>query len=149
MTREGQTLEATTVEGSYDNGHGLRNASAIAGALLGATTGILGGIAGISAAGLLGALLGGLGGLALERRLRHRDNDDNGNKHQGNANADDNAAWAALIEPACGDCADVREASGGTVTTCARHAKKRASGNLHFEYPQSFALGSMLFRPTF
>lgn len=62
----------------------------------------------------------------------------------------DDAKAAALIEPPCADCIEVREASGGTVTSCARHTKHHAlGGHLHYAFPQSFALGSLLFRPTF
>ncbi|AKV04034.1 hypothetical protein AKJ09_10697 [Labilithrix luteola] len=49
--------------------HEMRNASVVSGALIGATTGILGGVAGISVAGILGAVMGALGGFFLEHEL--------------------------------------------------------------------------------
>lgn len=132
MSRKG-----TILEGTRDD-HMLRNTSALSGALIGATTGILGGVAGVGVAGLLGALLGGLGGIALERQLREADDDG------------DDAAWAALIEPPCADCVSARAESGGAVASCARHTRhSHLEARLHYEYPQSFGEGSMLLRPAF
>ncbi len=133
MNRKG-----TILDGTRDD-HMLRNTSAISGALIGATTGILGGVTGIGVAGLLGALLGGLGGIALERQQRQADDD-----------GDDDAAWAALIEPPCADCVSVHAESGGAVASCARHTRHpHVEAQLHYEYPQSFGVGSMLLRPAF
>ena len=127
----------TTLEGTHDD-HALRNTSALSGALIGATTGILGGVAGVGFAGLLGALLGGLGGRALERQMWMADDDG------------DDAAWAALIEPPCADCVSVQTESGGAVASCARHTRhQHVEARLHYEYPQSFGVGSMLLRPAF
>jgi len=50
--------------------HELRNATAVSGAIVGATLGIIGGVVGVSAAALIGATVGILGGLVLERENR-------------------------------------------------------------------------------
>lgn len=50
--------------------HELRNATAVSGAIVGATLGIIGGVVGVSAAALVGATVGILGGLVLERENR-------------------------------------------------------------------------------
>lgn len=119
--------------------HDLRNASVVSGALIGATTGILGGIAGIGVAGLLGAVVGALGGFVLEHELERSEAlDDDG----------DTAEAAALIEPPCPDCLGVRASSAGTVMWCARHTKHRPAGHLHYTYPQSLGMGSMILAPS-
>ncbi len=119
--------------------HEVRNASVISGALLGATTGIVGGLVGVGVAGVAGALLGALGGVILERQLRKSEQV-----------ADDEIDAASLIEPPCPDCVEVRASSGGTAAWCARHSHPHAMRHEgHYAYPQSFAMGSMLFRPTF
>jgi hypothetical protein len=50
------------------------------------------------------------------------------------------------IEPPCHDCLDVRWASAGSVMWCARHTRHHAHGHVHYEYPEPFAMGSLLLR---
>ena len=127
--------------------HEVRNTTAVSGAVVGATAGILGGIAGIGAAGLLGAVFGALGGLALERDLRRAENDHE--EELALASMTKREAEAAVgIEPPCEDCVAVREQSAGHVTWCARHSKHQVHAHRHYEWPQSFAMGSMLIRPA-
>ncbi len=52
-----------------------------------------------------------------------------------------------VLEPPCPDCVAVRRASANTVTWCALHARHHPRAVLHYEYPQRFAVGSMLLRP--
>jgi hypothetical protein len=133
MKRDGMLFSET------HEGHDVRNASAISGALIGGTAGILGGLAGIGAAGLVGAMIGALGGLVLERQTRRIDEHD----------AED-AKAASLIEPPCADCVEVQVAGGDAGARCPHHAKRRhLVSHLHYTYPQSLPVGSMLFRPTF
>jgi hypothetical protein len=56
------------------------------------------------------------------------------------------AAETPEIEPPCHDCLDVRWASGGNVMWCARHTRHHAHGHVHYEYPEPFAMGSLLLR---
>ncbi|HEX8789822.1 MAG TPA: universal stress protein [Polyangiaceae bacterium] len=51
------------------------------------------------------------------------------------------------IEPACPDCVATQERTGGAQLWCERHAQHHPHGHLHYEVPESFALGSQLFRP--
>ena len=51
------------------------------------------------------------------------------------------------IAPPCGDCVARREASGRADLWCDRHAVKHARGRLHYEYPPTYGVGSMLVRP--
>ncbi|AKU97522.1 Universal stress protein UspA [Labilithrix luteola] len=53
------------------------------------------------------------------------------------------------IEPPCPACEEVQRASNGTALWCAahRHTTEHAHGRLHYEFPPSFGLGSMLIRP--
>lgn len=127
--------------------HDVRNTTAISGAVVGATAGILGGIAGIGTAGLIGAVIGALGGLALERDLanaaQRRAEDE---ELEGLTRAEAEAAVG--IEPPCEDCLAVREASAGTTMWCARHGSHHVHARLHYEYPPSAAMGSLLIRPA-
>jgi predicted lipid-binding transport protein (Tim44 family) len=141
------TEEATT-QGKV---HEVRNTSAVAGAVVGATAGILGGIMGIGAAGLLGAVFGALGGLALEHDIRQsaaREHERQLELEREARSSRVERETAAGIEPACPDCLEAREESGGAIAWCARHTKHRPHGQLHYAYPPSFAMGSMLLRPA-
>lgn len=53
------------------------------------------------------------------------------------------------IEPPCPACEEVQRASSGSTLWCAehRHTTQHAHGRLHYEFPPSFGLGSMLIRP--
>ncbi len=50
------------------------------------------------------------------------------------------------IEPPCPDCLAKQRETAGATLWCTRHATKHPHGNVHYETPQSFGLGSMLFR---
>lgn len=50
------------------------------------------------------------------------------------------------IEPPCPDCLAVQRETGGARLWCDRHSGHKASSRLHYEYPQSYGLGSMLIR---
>lgn len=52
------------------------------------------------------------------------------------------------IEPLCPDCAHVREQTAGKSQWCARHSEHHVRALLHYEYPQGFAQGSQIIRPT-
>lgn len=56
-------------------------------------------------------------------------------------------AAAPAIEPPCPECVEARKASERADLWCARHATKHARGHLHYEYPASYGVGSMLVRP--
>lgn len=51
------------------------------------------------------------------------------------------------IEPACPECLVVQRQSGGARLWCDRHAEHHPHAHLHYEIPESFGLGSQLFRP--
>ncbi len=51
------------------------------------------------------------------------------------------------IEPACPDCLLAQRQSGGERLWCDRHAQHHPHAHLHYEVPESFGLGSQLFRP--
>lgn len=51
------------------------------------------------------------------------------------------------IEPPCGDCIAVQQATSRQKLWCDRHGTHHAKGRLHYEVPPSFALGTMLLRP--
>lgn len=57
-------------------------------------------------------------------------------------------ADAPQIEPACEDCLRVQATSKRASLWCERHAARQAHGRLHYEVPPSFAMGSMLIRPS-
>lgn len=57
-------------------------------------------------------------------------------------------AHVPTIEPPCPDCLETQRASGGKELWCALHNKHHPHGTLHYEYPQTFAVGSMLLRPN-
>jgi nucleotide-binding universal stress UspA family protein len=48
------------------------------------------------------------------------------------------------IEPACADCLKQQAETSGQALWCARHATRHPVGHVHYEFPQSFALGSGL-----
>jgi nucleotide-binding universal stress UspA family protein len=50
------------------------------------------------------------------------------------------------IEPACSDCVAVQQRTGGAQLWCERHAQRHPHARLHYEVPESFGLGSQLFR---
>lgn len=53
----------------------------------------------------------------------------------------------AKIEPACPDCLDVRRESAGSIAWCRRHTgSHHRAQHVHYEYPESFAKGTMLLR---
>jgi nucleotide-binding universal stress UspA family protein len=54
---------------------------------------------------------------------------------------------APQIEPACPDCLAAQRASNGVKMWCARHSEKHPTAHLHYEVPQTFAVGTMLVRP--
>lgn len=53
------------------------------------------------------------------------------------------------IEPPCVNCVAVQRQTSGKTLWCTRHdhSQKHPHGRLHYEAPQSFAVGSMLIRP--
>jgi nucleotide-binding universal stress UspA family protein len=51
------------------------------------------------------------------------------------------------IEPACPDCVAVQQQTGGAQLWCERHSQHHPHAHLHYEVPESFGLGSQLFRP--
>jgi nucleotide-binding universal stress UspA family protein len=52
------------------------------------------------------------------------------------------------IEPPCPDCVKVQDESARAKLWCARHETHHAPGRLHYELPPTFAMGSMLVRPS-
>lgn len=52
-----------------------------------------------------------------------------------------------LIEPPCADCVLARKETGRRTLWCTRHSTHHPHGRLLYEYPPSFGLGSMNFRP--
>lgn len=108
----------------------VRNVSAISGAIMGATVGLVGGVVGMGAAGLVGAVLGALGGLAMERDLER---------------TDDSGGEAIALDPPCEDCVTTRAAGGAY--WCARHSRHRPHAHVFSELPPSFGVGWMLVRP--
>ena len=112
----------------------VRAASALSGALVGGTAGMVAGVEGMGIAGVAGALLGAWGGLFLERR---------GHEH-------DAAEIVPEIEPACADCLATRAQANDATATCAAHHKHHHGHSLlHYEYPQTFGVGSSFLRPNF
>lgn len=107
------------------------NRSSEAGVVIAAT--VVGGAIGIMVDGVLGAVSGiafgagwgGLATLALERR-----------RHALEVDKIDDAVWAAMIEPPLDD-------------DPAWHTRQHPRAHVHYEYPPTFATGSLLFRPTF
>jgi nucleotide-binding universal stress UspA family protein len=51
------------------------------------------------------------------------------------------------IEPPCPDCLATQKSTARATLWCARHSEVHPHGNLHYELPKPFALGSMNFRP--
>jgi nucleotide-binding universal stress UspA family protein len=51
------------------------------------------------------------------------------------------------IEPACPECVKVQRSTGGDKLWCERHSERHPRPHRHYEFPESFALGSMLTRP--
>jgi nucleotide-binding universal stress UspA family protein len=51
------------------------------------------------------------------------------------------------IEPPCPACLEVQRATRGDRLWCERHSTRHVHGQLHYENPASFAVGSMLLRP--
>lgn len=51
------------------------------------------------------------------------------------------------VEPPCPACVETRAKTAGATFWCARHAEHHPHGRLHYETPESFAMGSMLIRP--
>ena len=51
------------------------------------------------------------------------------------------------IEPPCADCIAVQTQSHRAKLWCERHSAHHPRGRLHYELPETFALGSMNFRP--
>jgi nucleotide-binding universal stress UspA family protein len=51
------------------------------------------------------------------------------------------------IEPACPDCLVTQRETAGATLWCDRHATHHPHARLHYEVPQSFAIGSGLLRP--
>lgn len=56
-------------------------------------------------------------------------------------------ALAPGIEPPCPDCLAAQRATAGKTPWCARHAEKHPVAHVHYEQPETFAVGSMLVRP--
>jgi nucleotide-binding universal stress UspA family protein len=54
---------------------------------------------------------------------------------------------APEIEPPCPDCLAAQRESRGTRSWCARHSEHHPAAHLHYEFPETFAVGSMLVRP--
>ncbi|MEO8874576.1 MAG: universal stress protein [Polyangiaceae bacterium] len=51
------------------------------------------------------------------------------------------------IEPACADCLVKQRETKGASLWCAHHSKHHLTAHVHYEFPQSFAVGSQLLRP--
>jgi nucleotide-binding universal stress UspA family protein len=51
------------------------------------------------------------------------------------------------IEPPCPECVATQRASGGASLWCGRHAGRHPRGRLHYEWPASYGIGTMLLRP--
>lgn len=51
------------------------------------------------------------------------------------------------IEPPCPDCVAVQDQTARAQLWCERHATRHPRGHLHYEWPPTFAVGSMNFRP--
>ena len=51
------------------------------------------------------------------------------------------------IEPPCADCVAVQTKTARAQLWCTRHSTHHVHGNLHYEVPPTFAVGSMLLRP--
>jgi hypothetical protein len=107
--------------------HDLPITTAVSGALLGATLGILGGPVGMALAAIGGAVLGVFGGWALERQ---RDRQEAfGTERVG-------AAPPSIEPPRADDGANDL------------HVRHHPVGHRHYAYPQGFAVGSMFLRPS-
>ncbi len=52
------------------------------------------------------------------------------------------------IEPPCPDCVIVQDKTARAELWCERHSVHRPRGHLHYEWPPTFAVGSMNFRPS-
>jgi nucleotide-binding universal stress UspA family protein len=50
------------------------------------------------------------------------------------------------IEPACGACLATQRSTSGATLWCARHAGHHPHARLHYEFPESFDVGSSLIR---
>jgi len=57
------------------------------------------------------------------------------------------AATGVRIEPPCRDCVEVRARTERASLWCERHRAHHPHGHLHYEYPPTYAVGSMNFRP--
>jgi hypothetical protein len=116
--------EAHVVAGANED-KDLPIMTAVSGALIGAMTGIVGGVLGVGLGAVAGAVFGTIGGLALQRQRQRLDV----------LESDDDAAWAALIEPP------------RTEEDDELHVRQHPTAHLHYAYPASFGVGSMLIRP--
>ena len=57
------------------------------------------------------------------------------------------ASGVPEIEPPCVDCLAVQSETARAKLWCVRHSAHHPPGRLHYETPESFAMGSMNFRP--
>lgn len=98
----------------------------IVAAVVGGTIGaMIGGLVGAVFGVAFGASWGALAALAIGRR-----------RHALDVDKIDDATWASMIEPAPTD-------------DPAWHTRQHPHAHVHYEYPSTFANGSMLLRPTF
>lgn len=51
------------------------------------------------------------------------------------------------IEPACVQCVRMQRETRGATLWCERHAEHHLHARLHYEYPESFAVGSTMLQP--
>jgi len=51
------------------------------------------------------------------------------------------------IEKPCPACIETQKRTNGAQLWCERHSKRHVHARLHYEFPESFALGSSLIRP--
>lgn len=119
--------------GIFDIDLRARTAGALAGAVVGGTAGMAGGVEAMGLAGILGAIAGLYGGSWLERRTAEIDR----------------AEVVPEIEPPCPDCVTARELANDPSFTCAAHRPHRHGHSLlHYEYPQGFGTGSSVISVT-
>jgi nucleotide-binding universal stress UspA family protein len=52
------------------------------------------------------------------------------------------------IEPACPRCLEMQQQTNGETMWCEEHGKHHPHAKLHYETPPTFAVGSMLIRPS-
>ena len=61
--------------------------------------------------------------------------------------AKDHQQQVPEIEPACSQCLQVQRETRGATLWCTRHGEHHPHARLHYEYPESFAVGSTMLHP--